>query len=100
MVEQAEMTNLETHPELAAQFTKWGELTSVDWVNLLMRQPQFAEHCDKWDRFDSLDWAWLLAEQPQFAGRCNFEGFSKLGIEHLLEKQPQFAEKFCELVGV
>ena len=54
-------------PQFADNCGRWDSFSSCYWVRLLADQPQFADKCDKWDRLSSERWAWLLAMQPQLA---------------------------------
>ena len=93
----------------------WSNLTSSEWVNLLLKFPELADECDRaegWNIFDGFDWVELLRIQPQFADRCDrhngWEAFDGVeedpeggGVEwgcwaELLELQPQFFVK-CDV---
>lgn len=58
-------------PILGGYFENWDVLAPNEWAILLSEMPYFFEKCDKWSEFEPQDWVNLLTEQPRFANYCD-----------------------------
>ena len=83
-------------PILGGYFENWDALAPNEWAILLSEMPYFFEKCDKWSEFEPQDWVMLLTERPNLGIYCReWEKFTAEDWVNLLSEQPRFAN-YCD----